>query len=235
MRPSNTNALTGADKQKKANLDQANANQGAQNSFSTGNVTQRDPSAEALRGGPTLGDQMMVNTNSNPYAYSFLPGTVIARENQFRNLEMAAKAAQAGLIADPSGSGAYMKPREVNNASMGGGIEDMFARSPGGQPSKNYQQDMLDFERSLYEDRARGSQQNSMDLERQRQEQKLKMEMLSKLMMQFRGGSQGSSGGAGYTEQIFNNAGRPQVVRLQNQQAGQQQQMLMQLLSRFAG
>lgn len=160
-------------------------------------------------------------------------------ENQQRqNQEGQLTANKGGMEADPSGSGMLRAKGagrlNTSGSSSGSGIGTSALKPAGGQPDKNYQRDMQDFERSMYESGQVGKQQNALSIDKQRQEQALKMEMLQKIMMQFKGG-RGSGNGAGYTEQIFNNAGAPQVVRLQNQDSGQNQQMLMQLLSRFGG
>ena len=139
---------------------------------------------------------------------------------------------KAGLTRDPNLSGGLV-PRGGGGGAprqFGGGISpasSIPARSGG----KDYWTQDQEFQRSLNQDRVRQSQQNSLDLNKSQQEQDIKLKMLMKLMSSMGGSGGGGRGGDGYTEQIFNNAGAPQVVRLQNRQPGQQSQMLAQLLS----
>lgn len=229
VRLKNREAMTNSDKREQ------NAQQ-SQNSFSNSGISQRDYSQESQRGGPSAGDLMMAMSTNDPRAYAFMPGAIAQREQNYRNMEMAAMMAKAGLTPDAGMSGNFAQSPESNNKSSGGGLSmspALMGRNPSA-PLRNRQQELLDFEHGMAQDRARGRLENSLSLEKQRQEQKLKMEMLQKLMMQFRGGS-GGGGGEGYTSQIFNNAGAPQVVRLPNKEGGKQQQMLMQLLSKFGG
>lgn len=131
-------------------------------------------------------------------------------------------------------------PINMNGLGGGGGVGGVHVgpklspTNSNGRNRPNTGDLNQDLQRSLYENRMRTNQQNQLDLEKQRQEQALKMEMLQKIIGQFKASTR-RGGGEGYTEQIFNNAGRPQVVRLKNQEPGQQEQMLMQLLSRFGG
>lgn len=220
-------ALTGKDKAQEEELRRLLG----RNQFSSGG-TSRDLSEEAKRGGPSAGDSVFVNSSSNPYAYSYLPKEIRSREDSLRSLEQALMMEKGGLMADPSGSGRFVsngQGRGGVSRSGGAGITQSLG-IPQGQGGQDYWRQDFEFGRQLGRQKQSGDQQISMDEKRMQMEQEIKMQMLSKLMASV-GGNGGSSSGDGYTEQIFNNAGAPQVVRLKNRPAGQQSQILMQLLS----
>jgi hypothetical protein len=141
----------------------------------------------------------------------------------------------AGMAPDASLSGGWSPVvKQGPRAKGGAGISMAASLTQQRAPMKNRWQEIQDHAQMMQKTASEGRLRNQLDLEKAQQEQKLKLQMLQRLMAQFKSGK-GSRGGEGYTSQIFNNAGAPQVVRLPNKEAGQGQQMLMQLLSKFGG
>lgn len=184
----------------------------------------------------------------NPSLMEYVKGGGIEQRVKWANIaneqkdvrEQQMMANKMGMMNDESGSGRLipidkmMRDPGQGKYSAGSQVQKQQAeKAPQGGGRNRWQEDR-DFERGLAQNAQRNNQSLQFSQKQAQQDQAMKLKMLQKIMSQFKsGGSQG--GQEGYTEQIFNSAGAPEVVRLRNKDGGQQQQMLMQLLSRFGG